>query len=158
MKEESFQNKIQRLQPWFDRLVEEIKKDVKTDLRRQFPKVYQKHFSRMHFVKCRPQELAAPLLQEVLEGDEQLGEWLATRWIVKNDKMFQFFADHLMQVNPEFDKIERLSDEQGSALMQAAIGRYGAQKTFLFSVLNSVAFSPEQFEQLAALAREESHG
>ena len=156
--EESFRSKIQKLQPWFGRLVEEIKKEVKAELLRQYPKIYQRHFSRMHFVKCSAKDLAGPLLQEVLAGDEELGEWLASRWIVKNSDMFQFFAEWLMKINPDFEKIERLDDNQGTALLKAATERYGAQKTYLFSVLNSVAFSPALFDSLAALARDDAHG
>lgn len=152
--EESFQDKIRRLQPWFPLLIEDIKKDVKTELIRQHPKIFQRHFSKMHFAKCSPKELAPPLLQEVLSGDESLGEWLASRWVVKNSDIYNFFAQRLMQITPDFDKIELLDEGIGEPLMREAVQRFGAERTYLFSVLNSVAFSSTVFERLAALATE----
>lgn len=154
--EDSFKIKIQKLQPWFPLLIKDIKKDIKTDLPREQSKIYQRHFAKTHFSKLSLAELTTPLLQEVLEGNENLGEWLSARWVVKNSTIYDFFARQLSQINPAFDQIEILDDAQGEALIRGAIQYFGAQKTYIFSVLNSVAFSSIIFERLAGLAREES--
>jgi hypothetical protein len=150
--EESFQAKIQKLQPWFPLLVGDIKKEIKTELSLQYPKIFQRHFSRMHFVKCTVNDLAGPLLQEVLSGDENLGEWLASHWVAKNAKIYEFFAGRLILINPEFDKIDLLDGAVGEALMNDAIKNFGVDKTYIFSVLNSVAFSPSLFSKLVGLS------
>src|SRR5690348_6020222 len=114
--EDSFQSKIQKLHPWFPLLVEDVKKDVKSDLLRQYPKIYQRHFSRMHFAKASVKELAPPLFQEISEGNEEFGEWVASCWMAKNSGIYEFFAHRLIQINPDFEKIEVLEGPKGETL------------------------------------------
>ncbi len=152
--QENFQIRMQKLQLLFPGMIQEIKKNVKAELFRKYPKVYQKHFSRMHFSKCSFVELATPLLQEVLEGNENLAEWIVALWIAKNQEIYHFFAQRLMKINPEFDKIESIEDPYGRAVMKEAVGSYGAQKTYIFCVLNNVAFSEIIFQELENLVKE----
>jgi len=150
--EETFQAKIQKLQPWFSKLVFEIKKDVKGELFTKYPKIYQRHFSKTYFAKLPFEELAAPLLKEVLAGDENLAEWICSLWVVKNEEMYNFFAQRLILINPDFEKIETLTEAQGESLMKDGVAQFGPVKTYLFSILNSVAFPETILNKMATLA------
>ncbi len=62
----------------------------------------------------------------------------------------------LRTITPDFETLEQLSDEVSQVLMRQAIEKYGAKKTYLFSIFNSVVFPKNLYEKLRKLAEEET--
>ncbi len=147
-KEASYQEKFASILPWSKEIIADIKKDVRGEFLRKQLSFVQKYFSKKAVDKLSIEEIANAFWAEVGEGKEEIGEWIAARWIVKHVDLYQFFAMELTKINPHFSEIELLSlDESKSLLMQAA-SQFGLSEIYLFSVLNSVAFPGEVFEEL----------
>lgn len=157
-KDSTYTEKFSMLKEWTPALIESIKKDLKNEhLKRDF------QFVKKYFGNCNIQKLTAEELTkgysaalEDAEQTERLAEFMANRWLLRNSELYQLFEEKLQQINPNFNELEELTTEQSQDLMQSAIKAFGATKTYLFSVLNSVVFPKDVYEKLAHLARNES--
>ena len=141
------QSKIQQLSSLFPLIISDIKKDIKNELIKFDYATFKKLFGKCYVAKLTVEELAPPLFQEI-STNPKLEDWIVERWVEKHVEMYRFFAQHLSKVNPNFDEIQSLPDEVGEAIANAAIAKFGVKETYLFSVLNKVAFSPALFEKL----------
>ncbi len=148
--------KFEQLKPWIDGIFQVIKKDVKNEHLKKDAKFAAKHFPKCAFDKITTDELVQPYLQEVAEGNEELGEWLASRWILKHTDVYEYFVMQLSQINPDFDQIEVIPDAAAEKMIVFAVGHFGAAATYIFSVFNSARFSPPYYAKLreAALVQE----
>ncbi len=136
--------------PWMGEVIKEIKKDLKKEHLRHDLKFAQKYFARKYIDKLTTEELLTAYTQELREGNKELGEWFTSRWVMKHTDIYQFFAHFLSQINPQFDEIEEIPEEKANLLIQGAIAQFGARDTYIFSVLNAVAFSKNAYERLRA--------
>lgn len=152
IKEDLYKVKFQKLQPWLNEIMSVIKKDLKNEHLLKTPSFVKKHFPKRAIDKLTNEEFAAAYLKEVAEGDEELGENIVARWVMKNAELYQFFASELSKVNPKFDEIESLSPETGAQLLNTSIGQFGAVTTYIFSVMNAVVLSEEQMLKLREMA------
>ena len=152
IKEDSYKTKFEKLQPWNNAIFHAIKKDLKNDHLLKTPSFAQKHFAKRALDKLTHEEFAAAYLSEIAEGDEDLGETVVSRWVMKNAELYQFFAGELSKINPKFDEIESLSPETSSMLLNTSVGQFGASAAYIFCVMNAVVFKEEQLEKLRELA------
>lgn len=146
------QSKIQQLSSLFPLIISDIKKDVKKELIKFDYRTFQKIFGKCHLAKLSGKELSDPLFQEV-QDNSKLEEWIIERWIEKNLDVYRFFAKHLMAINPNFEEIVNIPDAEGEKIAKAAFENFGAQKTYLFTVMNGVAFSPALLAKMASEAQ-----
>lgn len=152
IKEDSYKIKFEKLQPWNNDIFHAIKKDLKNDHLLKTPSFVQKHFSKRALDKLTNEEFAAAYLKEIVEGDEDLGETVVSRWVMKNAELYQFFAVELSKINPKFDEIESLTPEASSMLLNTSVSKFGASAAYIFCVMNAVVFKDEQLEKLRELA------
>ena len=155
IKEELYQKKFQILGPWFVQILSSIKKELKNDHLRKDYLFVQKYFTKNSVDKLSVENLAEAYSIELTGGNEQIGEMIASRWVVKNGEIYQFFADALGRINPKFNEIEILTEEQGKNLMRQAVLEFGGISTYIFSILNSVKFDDTLFEELRQTAEVE---
>lgn len=152
LKDTGYQEKIEMLHPWLEEIIEVVKRDLKNEHLK-----IDRAFCRKYFFGKVPQVLTAkemtePYAKDIREGNVGLGEFIASRWLLKNTDIYGFFEENLRKVNPDFESIEKLSNETSLCLMQAAIKEFGPKKTYIFAVFNSVVFDDTVYEELKNLA------
>lgn len=152
IKEDSCKIKFERLVPWTTEIFQLIKKDLKNEHLLKTPAFVQKHFPKRALDRLTTEEMAAAYLKEMSEGDEELGEKVITRWVMKNAELYQFFVTELSKINPKFDEIESFAPEMGSCLFRTSVAQFGAIPTYIFCVMNAVVFAQEQMQTLRELA------
>lgn len=156
IKEDPYKVKFEKLQPWTNEIFQAVKRELRNEHLLKTPSFVQKHFPKRALDKLTNEEFAAAYLKEVAEGNEELGEKIVTRWVMKNAELYHFFVTELSKINPKFDEIESLSPEFSAFLMNTSIGQFGAAATYIFSVMNAVVFNDEQMSKLREMAAAES--
>lgn len=154
LKEAGYQEKIEMLKQWLEEIVEIVKRDLKQEHLK-----IDREFCRKYFLGKTPQSLTAAEMtpayfKDIQEGNVGLGEFIASRWLLKNTDIYGFFEEELRKVNPDFEAIEKLSNKESHSLMQTAVIEFGAKKTYIFSVFNSVVFDERTYQHLKNLALE----
>lgn len=152
VREDSYRIKFQKLQPWMEEIFRPLKKDLRNDHLLKSAAFVQKHFPKRPLDKLTTQEFALAYIQEIVDGDEELGEKVVTRWMMKNAELYQFFADELSKINPQFDEIESLSKEVSAPLLNTSVSQFGSIATYIFCVMNAVVLGEEQFLKLREMA------
>jgi hypothetical protein len=152
IKEDSYKIKFDKLQPWINDIFQAVKKDMRNEHLLKTPSFVQKHFAKKAVDKLTLQEFASAYQKEIAEGDEDLGEKVIARWVLKNAELYQFFASELSKINPKFDEIDSISNEASAFLLNASIRQFGASATYIFSIINAVVFTEEQLSKLREIA------
>jgi DNA repair ATPase RecN len=152
IKEDSYKIKFEKLDPWKCDIFQAVKKDLRNEHLLKSPAFIQKYFPKRSLDKLTIEEFSGAYLNAVAEGDEELGERIVTRWVLKNAELYQFFVTELSKINPKYDEIESLSPEVSSFLLNTSVGQFGASVTYIFCVLNAVAFTEEQLVKLREMA------
>lgn len=146
--------KLVLLNPWLPSLIYAVKKDLKNDhLKRDIP-FTEKYFAGKYLLKLTAEDLVngyiTALGQE--ENAEKIFEFICNRWLLKNGEIYTFFEYELRRITPDFSDLEELENDKAVPLMEASIANFGAPRTYLFSVLNSVVFPKNIYDQLEARA------
>lgn len=152
IKEDTYKIKFGKLEPWIPEIFQAIRKELRNEHLHKNPSFVQKHFPKRPIDKLTIGELSAAYLKEIVEGDEDLGEKITARWVLKNAELYQFFVAELSKVNPKYDEIEMLSADVSSFLLNTAVSQFGARIVYIFSILNAVVFTQEQLAKLRDLA------
>ena len=154
--EDPFKKKISLLQPWMSLIVQAIKKEIKNEHLRKESGLVQKYFQKKAIEKLNVEELSEAYFKEIaLEGNEEAGEWLTTRWVLKHAELYQFFAGELTKINPKFDEIAQIPSESAQLMLRYSVNQFGATTTYIFSILNSVMFAEEDYLKLREAALKE---
>ncbi len=158
LKEATYQEKFNLLRDWMPHIVSVVKRDLKNEHLKNDRAFAKEHFGNKPLGQITEDDLAPVYLQKIVEGegDESLGEFVANRWMLKNTDVYDFFESSLRAINPNFDQIEELTDEASDQIIGGAAEQFGAQNTYLFSVLNSVVFPKAKLDALASQASSEA--
>ena len=153
--ETSLTKKLIALHEWMPSIIETVKKDLKNDHLKQDFGFSKKYLGGKNLHKVENEELVLAYTQALKEEEksEEIAEFITHRWIFRNSEMYDFFEKRLAQINPDFTEIKALSDSQADSLIKESIAAFGPLKSYIFSILNAVAFSPAHFDKLAKLAR-----
>lgn len=156
-KDATYKEKMGNLKEWGPEIIDAIKKDLKTEHVKQDYVFAKKYLGGKPANKITLDELVQGYFEAVEkeESGEKIAEFIANRWMLKAGDVYGFFEQELTRINPEFTEIEELPSAEGDKLIDQASKMFGASKTYLFSVINSVAFSPKQFEKLKEKAQKE---
>jgi hypothetical protein len=131
------------LQPWIPQILQAIKKVIKKEEKK---------------AKLIPfEELEVLYTQQLLEGNEELAEWVINAWVFKHADVYRHFAERLSRINPNFSELVLLTEEEADQVLEGAIDRFGATAVYLFSRLNGVVFSEGRLQQLERAAHAEMH-
>lgn len=156
LKETGYQEKIVMLKPWLVEIIDVVKKDLRNEHLKM-----DKSFCRRHFLGKNPAqihaiELAPAYEKEIAEGNISLGEFISTRWLLKNTDVYGYFENKLKVVSEDFEKLDELPLDLSQTLVDESVKQFGAKRTYLFSVLNSVVFPKTIYEKLEKQAKDET--
>lgn len=155
LKNANYQEKFQLLNPWIFKIIDTVKKDLKQEHLQQDGKFAKQHFQGKNIQKLTAEDLAPAYSQWIASGapgGEEIGEFIANRWLLKNTEIYNYFEEQLQNVNPEFNEIEELEKNLAQTIMDHSVEQFGALKTYIFSVLNSVVFPQTLLQRLHDLA------
>lgn len=134
-------NRFHTLQNWTREVLQDIKKDLKNDHLHTDPIFYKTYFGNRPLNRLTTEEIFTAYAQELVKGNEDLAEFVVNRWVFKHGDLYQHFALRLGAINPDFEKIEQLTDAEADTVLSGAAESFGAIPTFLFVLLNGVVFS-----------------
>lgn len=153
--EATYQEKFKQLQPWLEQIVRDVKKDLKNDhLKRDVP-FLKKYFNKPYH-KVEVEDLAKGYQMAVQDGADQVAEFIFQRWLMKHTDIYQFFAQELEKINPDFSQIKEIETARAKEIAKRSAAQFGAKNSYLFTVINSVAFPRDVISDLEKEARHES--
>ncbi|MCC5832870.1 MAG: hypothetical protein JJU12_07505 [Chlamydiales bacterium] len=156
LKETGYQEKFEILRPWFADIVETVKKDLKNEHLKIDKEFCRRYFLGKSFMHVPLHEMADAYYRDIHDGNVGLGEFIATRWLLKNTDIYGYFEKILKTLSDDFDELEELPEEIALPLLKGAVDEFGATTTYLFSVLNSVVFPKALYEKLRREAADET--
>lgn len=158
LKETSYSEKFQTLKKWMPNIMESIKKDVKNEHLKKDWQFAKKYFTGVNLNKVTKEELSSGYLAAIEQEEkrEEIAEFISNCWLLKNGDVYHYFEEELKRINPNFNEIESINADQSEKILKGSIEQFGAYKSYLFSVLNSVAFSQQHLENLKQLAENEN--
>lgn len=159
-KHSTYRAKFSLLQEWVPSIIQQLKRDLKNEHLSKNGYFVRKFLGGKPLSQLTVNELADAYHRAIQEEEkgEELAEFITARWLLRNQEMYQFFEDSLKQIDPAFDTLETLALEQAQPIVDESVRRFGPTGTYVFSVLNSVVFPSQVFEQLkqAALAAKQA--
>ncbi len=146
--EPTYAQKFNKLQPFFVAIFTAIKKDLRDEHLRADKGFFKRNFPGKELSKVTVDDLLAvyPILIE--RGYEQIGEFIANRWLLRHLDIYNFFEEQLKHYAEDFDKIVELEEAFARKLLDDAVRNFGPENTYIFSVLNCVAFSMPLMNEL----------
>lgn len=150
MKTSTYKEKFAILKSWTPQIIDTIKRDIKNDHLKNDALFCKKYFGGKNIAKLTLEDMTEGYQKAFEESEraEEIGEFISNRWLMKNSDLYNFFAEKLMVINPNFNEIEELSKSDSHALLQEGKKQFDVQDLFIFSLLNSVAFPQEIFGDL----------
>lgn len=157
LKDATYKEKFDLLQGWISAVIDDVKKDLRNDHLKgdwQFCKTY---LPGKNINKITNEELVEAYTKAIKESEngEALAEFIAHRWLLRNSDLYHYFEGELSKINPNFGEIDKIDNAKAKAIIDGAFKEHGALKTYLFTVINSVAFSKEDIATLEKLAKNE---
>ncbi len=146
--ETGYQDKFILIKPWLAEIIKVVKKDLKNEhlkIDREFCKRY---FMGKNILQIQPEEMAPAYEKDIAEGNVGLGEFIASRWLLKCTDLYDYFESKLSAIRPDFEELDALSYEESHPIVEGASKEFGAQNTYIFSIFNSVVFPDEILEKL----------
>lgn len=156
-KNSTYKEKFTTLKEWAPEIIDAIKKDLKNEHLKQDYVFVKKYLAGKNISKLTLDEMTEGYIKaiEQEEGGEKIAEFMANRWMLQSGDIYGYFEKELTAVNPDFDAIENIDAPVAKKIIGGAVESFGATNTYLFSVINSVAFSKEDFEKLLQDSRKE---
>lgn len=155
-KNATYKEKFAALREWIPSIIETVKKDLKNEhLKKDFSFV-KKFLATKNLNKVTTEDLAHAYQKAIEEEErgEEIAEFIASRWLLKNSELYAFFEQQLSQMYPDFTALEELKPEEAKQLIESASNEFGPPQTYLFAVLNSVVFPDESFKTLKSQAQQ----
>lgn len=150
LKDKTYQEKFAILKSWLTEILTPIKKDLKKDHLSKDNAFFKHHFGNKNLQKLSVQDLVLGYTVALENEDiaEHLGEFISNRWLLKHTEIYYFFEKELTAVSKEFYVLDELDTDASETIVSGAIKEFGAEKTYLFSVLNSVVFPKKIYDEL----------
>jgi hypothetical protein len=147
----TYQQKFAMLKLWMPVIAGAVKKDLKNEHLKQSGSFAKRYFPSKNIAKLTVEELGEGYGNAIQndESGEAIGEWLAQRWLLKKSDLYLFFETKLSEINPKFDEIKEIEKAKADEIIKEAIQNFGAQDTYLFSVINAVVFPSQSMKNLA---------
>lgn len=154
LKDTPYREKFTILKKWMPDIIENVKKDLKNEHLKKDLLFVKKHFGGKNVNKLSTEELVEGYMQAIAqeEAAEEIGEFITNRWLLKNTELYAYFEAKLTQISPNFQEIVEIEKDKSLAIIDEAIVHFGAPRTYLFAVLNSVVFPQDVFHILSQRA------
>ena len=156
-KNATYQEKFTGIRDWMPAIVDVIKRDLKNDHLRNDLYFVKTFFSSKNLNKITNDELAEAYIKALTTETkaEEIGDFITSRWLLKNTELYELFERRLSQLSPDFTALEELDLATSQEIAKEAVKDFGATKTYIFSVLNAVVFPEAVFKQLRDQALQE---
>jgi hypothetical protein len=157
LKDATYKEKFVILKNWMPEIIETVKKDLKAEHLKKDWMFAKKYFPGINLNKVTNTELVAGY-QSAMDGEEkgeEIAEFISNCWLLKNGELYHYFEEELTKVNPNFNEIKVLEPSKSQEISEKAIKQFGAYKTYLFTVLNSVAFQEKDLNNLKSLSEKD---
>lgn len=143
------------LRPWLASIVESVKKDLKNEHLKNDWQFCKQYLPGKNVSKVTVEEMvdAYGNALENSENAEALAEFISNRWLLKNCELYNYFEANLSRISPNFTELETIDEASSREIVRGAVEQYGAMKTYLFSVINSVVFPKEVYNELGQKAK-----
>ena len=150
LKNKSNYEKFSMLSPWYEEILSEIKKDLKSDHLKRDVQFFKTYFPSKNINKITVEELVHGYSQALKNKElaENLGEFISNRWLFKHSDMYYYFEENLKALNNDFQELEELDSHFGDQLMKQASQKFGPKMTYIFSIMNSVVFPKATYDLL----------
>ncbi|MCH9609082.1 MAG: hypothetical protein S4CHLAM45_08450 [Chlamydiales bacterium] len=152
IKESGYQEKIELVEPWFDQVIEVVKKDLKQEHIKIDRDFCRRYFMGKGANMISSEEMAQAYLKDIAGGNTGLGEFIASRWLLKNTDIYNYFDEKLRVLTPDFEELEEFEQSLAQSLLEESISQFGAARSYIFAIFNSVVFSDEIYHNLRELA------
>jgi hypothetical protein len=155
--ESTHREKLTLLAEWMPAIIESVKKDLRNEHLKHDFNFIKSFFTTKNVHKAELDEMVQAYQKGVQEAEngEELGEFIAHRWIFRHSDIYNHFEKVLTALNPDFTAITEISDDVGARILEEAVKEFGSRDVYIFSVFNAVAFSDKQLKNLAAQASKE---
>lgn len=156
LKEATYKEKFVLLADWLPVIIEAIQKDLKNDHLKKDARFVKNFFANKNPSKLTREELLTGYSQALQNEEyaEPLGEFIANRWMIRHTDLYHFFEERLRRINPNFTEMTEIEPTAARSLMEDAIEEFGARNVYLFSIINSVVFPNQIYDQLRRRALE----
>lgn len=152
LKDATYKQKFVLLETWIPMLVETAAKDLRNEHLKKDAGFLKKYFQSKPIQKLTKEELVAgytkALAQE--ENAEDIAEFISHCWILKNSEIYNHFETELTRRYGDFGTLEEIDPQNSAEIIDNAVKNFGAPKTYLFSVINSVVFAKPAYDRLKA--------
>lgn len=135
------------ISPWMVEVLDVVKRELRAEHLKIDPVFCRRYFLGKSPNHLTSEEMAVAYSKDIAEGNVGLGEFIATRWLLKHTDVYGFFLERLKEINPDFESIGEIPEPMASTLMEEAILRFGAKKSYLFSIFNFVTFPSEVYKK-----------
>lgn len=149
------ETKFHILHPWLDEILTSIRRDIKTDYLPASTTLYRTYFGNRPLNRLTTEEIHKALTKELLQGNQDLAEWVVNRWVFKHGEIYSHFAGKLEAIRPDFSSLETLSEAESAQVLRGAKETFGAKLVYLFTVLNEVVFPPSILQTMRKEAEAE---
>ena len=155
LKDATYDEKFSLLADFVSVIILDLKRDLKNDHLKKDKSFAHKYFGNIAIPRLTNDELVDGYTKALEEKDADLYDFIATRWVLKNSDVYQYFEMHLRSIAPNFSELEELEPGQSKDLRDKAVAEFGASKAYIFSVLNSVVFPKDVFDDFSVQAKDE---
>lgn len=158
-KDATYQEKYAVLKDWMPSIIETVKKDLKNEHLKKDVYFAKKYLGAININKVTSEDLVQAYQKAIADEEkgEQVGEFITSRWLLKNSEIYEFFENRLSTLTADFSSLDELDKSFSNQLMEDSIREFGAPQTYLFAVLNSVVFPKEIFDRLQQRAKQDQH-
>lgn len=156
LKNATYKEKMTLLQKWVPHIVDTVKKDLKNEHLKEDGLFAKRYFLSKNINKLTSEELAQGYSQAISDNEraEDIAEFLSNRWLLRNTELYQYFEQQLSKINPNFHEITEIEPKKAQEIIDGSVKQFGAPRTYLFSVLNSVVFPNEAYTKLSKQAED----
>lgn len=156
LKDTTYKEKCFMLKSWMPQIIETVKKDLRNEHLKKDFKFVKKYFTGKNVNKLTTQDLVEAYVSalEQEENAEEIAEFVTNHWLLKNTELYDYFEKALSQISPNFTELSEIEPNKSQEIIDQSIGHFGPQRTYLFSVMNSVVFPKEIYEKLDKRAKE----
>lgn len=157
LKDATYKEKYSMLKFWMPQVIENVKKDLKNEHLKNDFKFAKKHLTGKNINKLTTEDFINVYMTalEQEENAEEIGEFITNRWLLKNSELYDYFERALSQITADFTQLTEIEPNRAQGIVDGAVAQFGAPRTYIFSVMNSVVFPKDVYEKLDRLARED---
>lgn len=156
IKDATYLQKMELLTPYHREILESVKKDLKQEHIGKDKSVHKQLFGNKPLHRIELEEMLT-IYSPLLLSSEELGEFVSSRWVLKNIEIYEYFGQKLEQIESDFEQLTQIEETLARSIVEEAIGKFGAKATYFFCLLNSVVLPSGEFRILEERSKSAEH-